>query len=129
MRTVLVIEDDIALRGLVVILLQRAGYTATAASNGQEGMACVEKAMPDLILLDMRMPVMSGDEFAAAYQERYAGQRKAPIIVMTAAEQVARHARAIGAQGFLAKPFVNSELTRVVASHIASADAAESARP
>jgi urea transport system substrate-binding protein len=120
MSTVLVIEDDSALRALLIILLERAGYSAKAASNGREGLERVEKGMPDLILLDMRMPVMSGSEFAAAYQERYAGERQAPIVVMTAAEHAASRAREIGAQGFLAKPFMNNELLRVIAQFLVS---------
>lgn len=115
MSTVLVIEDDSALRALVVLLLERGGYSTTTAANGREGLERVETAMPDLILLDMRMPVMSGAEFAAAYQSRYADQSKAPIVVMTAAEHAASRAKEIGAQAFLAKPFMNNELLQVVA--------------
>jgi len=126
MSTVLVIEDDSALRGLVAILLERGGYTARTASNGREGLECIEKAMPDLILLDMRMPVMSGSEFAAVYRERYATQPKAPIIVMTAAEHAAKRAQELGAQGFIAKPFMNNELLRVVAKFLPS-DAGDAA--
>ncbi len=129
MSTVLVIEDDSALRALVVLLLERGGYSTTTASNGREGLDRVDEAMPDLILLDMRMPVMSGPEFATAYQSRYAGERKAPIVVMTAAEHAASRAKEIGAQGFLAKPFMNNELLQVVARFIASDAAGAGAGP
>lgn len=79
--------------------------------------------MPDLILLDMKMPVMSGAELAAEYRARYAGQRMAPIVVMTAAEHAARRSREIGADDFLPKPFSHDELVGMVSRH-ATTDAA-----
>jgi CheY-like chemotaxis protein len=118
MSHVLVIEDDVSLRSLIILVLEFSGYRITTAGNGIEGLQRVEAEMPDLILLDMRMPVMSGAEFAVEYQARYGGDARAPIIVITAAEHAARHAREIGANGFLAKPFTNKELVRTVEKHI-----------
>lgn len=118
MSTVLVVEDDIALRALVVLVLQREGYKVTTAVHGLDALERIGAGMPDLILLDIKMPVMSGGEFAAVYRERYAEDSRAPVIVMTAAEHAARRAQEIGANGFLAKPFVINELVRTVAKYL-----------
>lgn len=116
MKTVLVIEDDIDLRDLVILVLGMKDFDVNTAANGREGLARVQDAMPDLILLDMTMPVMSGSEFAAEYRTHYG--TRAPVVVMTAAEHAARRAQEIGAEDFLAKPFTPDELVRVVEKHI-----------
>jgi CheY-like chemotaxis protein len=123
MSTVLVVEDDVDLRELVVTILEDQGYAVETAADGREGLDHVATRMPDLVLLDMKMPVMSGEEFAAAYQARYAPAIRAPIVVVTAAEHAARRAREIGADGFLAKPYSNEELRRIVAKHLARSPA------
>jgi CheY-like chemotaxis protein len=115
---VLVIEDDISLRALVSLVLEMHGYGVETAEDGEDGLAHISATMPDLILLDMRMPVMSGAEFAAEYHARYRDTARAPIIVVTAAEHAARKAQEVGANGFLSKPFSNTELVRVVEKHL-----------
>jgi len=88
------------------------GYEAFRASNGREALDLVGRGMPDLILLDMKMPVMSGWEFAAGLQKAYA--KRAPIVVMTAAEDARDRAREIGAESWISKPFELDELVRAV---------------
>lgn len=114
MRTVLVIEDDQDLAALVALVLESQGYVVDTAANGLEALGHVREHMPDLILLDMKMPVMSGSEFAAEYQARYPESDRAPLIVMTAAAHAARRGQQIGANDFLSKPFSTEELVRVV---------------
>jgi CheY-like chemotaxis protein len=100
---VLVVEDDPDLAALEAELLEEHGHRVDVASNGREALAAVERAAPDLILLDMKMPVMSGREFADEY--RRAHPSPAPIVVVTAAEDVRRRAAEVGASGWIAKPF------------------------
>jgi CheY-like chemotaxis protein len=123
--TVLLIEDDVSLRALVQLLLERAGYVVKTASSGVAALATIDAAMPDLILLDMRMPLMSGLEFAQQYRARYPEATRAPIVVVTAAEHAARQAQEVGAQGFLSKPFSNQELVRTVAKHLQNSHTAQ----
>jgi two-component system chemotaxis response regulator CheY len=73
----------------------------------------IEANPPDVILLDMRMPVMDGWAFAAAYRER--PEPRAPIVVLTAARDAAQYAGEIQAAAFLAKPFELRSLRRVIA--------------
>ncbi len=113
---VLVVDDDVDLTDAVRDLLIADGrYEVETANNGLDALACVERRLPDAILLDMRMPVMSGSEFARLFRERYA--HRAPLIVFTAAESAEQRAREIGAEGCLAKPFDIEDLFRVLAEH------------
>lgn len=65
---VLVVEDDTALRDAYKTILTTAGYPARTASNGEEALEAVETQEPDIIFLDLRMPVMDGIGFLKAYQ-------------------------------------------------------------
>ena len=73
--------------------------------------------MPGVILLDMRMPVMNGWEFAREYHTRYGGEA-APIVVVTAAENARARAEEIGADGWLEKPFEIEDVLRMVARFV-----------
>jgi CheY-like chemotaxis protein len=110
--SVLVIEDDPEMRGLLVLMLQEEGYHLFTASDGREGLEVLRTAKPDLILLDMKMPVMDGYEFARQYRDAY--RDRAPIVVMTAAEDPRKRAEEIGAAGWLGKPVELEELFSTV---------------
>jgi urea transport system substrate-binding protein len=113
---VLVTEDDEDLRMLVSMLLEGAGFVVQTAKHGEEALQRVEEHMPDLILLDMKMPVMDGWQFAKAFRDRHDGE--VPIVVMTAAEHAAKRAREIDAVGWLSKPFECDELINEVEAHL-----------
>jgi CheY-like chemotaxis protein len=83
-RTVLVVEDEHDLRQLVELILGDAGYAVRSAGNGREALDEVAHELPGLILLDMKMPVMNGWEFVAAFRGHY--DRRVPIVVVTAAQ-------------------------------------------
>lgn len=100
---VLVVDDDPDLSALLEMVLVDAGYRVRTAPDGRAALAAVEEEMPAVILLDMRMPVMNGWEFARAFRARHG--RASPIVVVTAAENARLRAEEIGAEGWLAKPF------------------------
>lgn len=60
-----IIEDERAIAGMYRFKLEKEGYEVRCAYDGEEGLELAEKFRPDLILLDLRMPVMSGDEMLA----------------------------------------------------------------
>jgi CheY-like chemotaxis protein len=126
-RLVLVVDDDDGIRSVVVPTLEDEGYEAAEATNGAEALALVRERMPALILLDMRMPLMNGWEFAAAYKELPAP--RAPIVVVTAGRDAAQKARDIGADGYLGKPFDLDQLTEIVARHVPRTGDPGTARP
>ena len=100
---VLVVEDDESIRDFVHMALADAGYEVVEASDGVVALALIGTSRPDVILLDMLMPVMDGWNFARLYHERPGPH--VPIIVVTAARDAAARAGQINAAGFLAKPF------------------------
>lgn len=112
---VLVVEDDRDLRDLMTLALEGDGYRVERARDGREALEIVDERMPDLILLDMRMPAMNGWEFARNFHERYDHQR--PIVVVTAAANAGQRAEEIGADGYVAKPFDLEELLGEVHRH------------
>ena len=100
---ILVVEDDPDLAALEAELLEEHGHQVEVAYNGREALAAVERAAPDLILLDMKMPIMSGREFVEEY--RRAQPSPAPIVVVSAADDAQVRAAEVGASGWIAKPF------------------------
>jgi DNA-binding NtrC family response regulator len=112
---ILVAEDAADMRELMLELLEDAGYDVIAAADGREAMAHVERAdeMIDLVITDVRMPGLKGDELLAAVRERRA---EAPVIVITAfgtVEQAVEMVKA-GAFQYLTKPFETADLLRAV---------------
>jgi CheY-like chemotaxis protein len=109
---VLVVEDDDSIRDLVDLVLTSAGYEILTASDGAMALQVLGTVRPDLVLLDMRMPVMDGWELARQY--RAMPGPHAPIVVMTAARDAAQRAAEIDANGYLGKPFEMAELLALV---------------
>jgi CheY-like chemotaxis protein len=116
---ILVVEDDDSIRELVDLVLSSAGYEVLTAADGEAALQEIGKAHPDLVLLDMRMPVMDGWEFARQYRAR--PEPHAPIVVLTAARDAAQRAAEIHANGYLGKPFNMEELLALVSQHAGQA--------
>lgn len=114
-RPILVVDDDPSIRDLIAMALADQGYDVEAAPHGAAALEIVGHTLPSIILLDMRMPVMDGWEFARAYRSKPGPH--APIIVLTAARDAGQRAREIRADGFLGKPFDLDDLLSLVAHH------------
>jgi len=108
---VLVVDDEPGIRSTVAEMLSLEGYAVDEAANGEEALAAVERRRPDLVLLDLRMPVLDGWGFASALRRR---GLSLPIVIMTAARDTQRWADEIAARGTLAKPFGYDDLMAVV---------------
>jgi urea transport system substrate-binding protein len=111
--TVLVVDDDPDIRETVTDCLEDEGYRVTAAADGAQGLAAAAREPPDVILLDMKMPVLDGWEFARRYHAL--PEHPARIVCMTAAADVRQRCRDIGADGCLSKPFSLAALYAAVA--------------
>jgi urea transport system substrate-binding protein len=111
---ILVVDDDPDMQDVMALALEAGDYRVDRASNGQEALERVEERMPDLILLDMRMPVMDGWAFSAELRRRYG--HRVPLVVCTAAEDARRRGREVAAVGCLSKPFELEELLHLVES-------------
>jgi CheY-like chemotaxis protein len=101
-RPVLVVDDDDAIRATVREALELDGYGVVEAQDGAAGRAALQQVEPCRVLLDMRMPVRDGWEVSR--RSRAEGPR-APVVVMTAADNASRWGQEVGADGCLPKPF------------------------
>lgn len=111
-QRILIVEDEPAILDLVGQVLEEEGYEVTLASNGAVALETVSSgAAFDLVVLDMWMPVVNGWQFAEALAER--GVR-VPLLVMTAAKDASAYASAVGAVGFIGKPFTLDQLVLAV---------------
>ncbi|HWQ12592.1 MAG TPA: response regulator [Roseiflexaceae bacterium] len=112
MSHILVVDDDPSIRAVIADALADEGYAVRTASNGVEGLLALADALPALVLLDLRMPVMDGWTFARTLHQRGI---QLPIVVMTAAQDARQWAQEVGARAYVAKPFDLGELLDVVA--------------
>lgn len=115
-RTILVVDDDSAVLRTIVEILAEEGYHLVTATNGAEALDVLGQITPSLILLDMRMPVMDGWQFAQALPDHH---QAIPILVMTAAQDARQWAREIGAAGYVAKPFDIGDLIDAIERQLA----------
>ena len=110
-RRVLVVEDDDSIREMVTLSLQDAGYKVFDARDGELAMQLLDQATPDVLLVDLRMPLMDGFEFMRRYTERGGS---APVIVLSAARDVDFAHREILAAAIIEKPFDLNDLLDTV---------------
>lgn len=111
---VLVVDDDPDILDAVCDILEGEHYRVTRARHGQEALERVAEERPAIVLLDLMMPVMDGVAFARALRAQYT-EDEIPIVVISADGNPQR-AAAVGARGFLAKPFDIDALLDEVAS-------------
>jgi len=117
---VTLVEDDSTLRAALQFKLEQAGYEVTTAGTGREFLTRLELHRPDLILLDLMMPDMSGLE-VLDYLRADPALSSIPVVVVTAWGQGAMQARCaeLGAADFVMKPFSLRELAKRVEEHLA----------
>ena len=111
---ILIVEDDPDINGLLEKLLTRAGYHARPAFSGSEGKMCLEQYQYDLVLLDLMLPGVTGEELVAQIRR----SSTVPIIIISAKASVADRIDLLklGADDFICKPFdVGEVLARVEA--------------
>lgn len=117
MATILVIEDDHFFLELVKLHLLMSGYTVQAAKDPAEGLRAIAESSPDLVLLDLDLPYMSGFEVLGALRADPA-YREIPVIVITGRTDGESHARChnLGIDGFLTKPLDGNKLIEATAA-------------
>ncbi|HET6312609.1 MAG TPA: response regulator [Chloroflexia bacterium] len=113
-KDVLVVEDEAYLCDLVADVLEAEGHQARTASNGHEALERVQDRKPQLILLDLMMPVMDGWEFIRALRSNR-DWADIPIVVVTAVYDIKRTQQETGAVAVVTKPFDIDQIADVVA--------------
>ena len=115
-RSVLVVEDHADLREMLAVMLESEGFRVQVAQNGREALECLRRSRPSVILLDLMMPVMTGDEFRA-HQLADPRYRDVPVICMTAAHDGGERAALLHAQAYFQKPVDFEQLLGAVREH------------
>lgn len=110
---VIVCEDEKFIRWALAEHLRSSGYDVEEAENGIECLALVEKKVPDLILLDLRMPKMDGTATLKTLRQKGI---QVPVFILSGFGVYGSNndASALGAQGFIAKPYHLSEISQLV---------------
>ena len=115
MSRVLVVEDESAIAELIALNLRHAGFEVTLAHDAVHAIAEVDRVLPDLVLLDLAMPKMSGAEVLRWIREQ-PGVRKTKVLIFTSSEKPEdfKTASEIGADGYLLKPTKFDDLKKLV---------------
>lgn len=119
MTTILVVDDSVSLRNMVVLTLAQQGYNVVEASDGQEALSKAKDVVCDLVLTDVNMPVMDGIVLCSELR-KLPSFKFTPILILTteSSSEMKQKGRAAGATGWLVKPFdpdtLLSTLKRVV---------------
>jgi len=131
MATILIVDDEPIIRQLFQKVLEHEGHTVIAAGNGREALDVMREQVPDLILLDLNMPLMDGISFLRLLR-RHMDWSKVPVVVMTAMadKQNIESAGALGVRDYMLKAGfslkslrsrIGKYLEPVAENHVASA--------
>lgn len=125
-KKILIVEDDGNIRELLRLYLEREGYEITEAANGEEGVELWRKINPDMILLDVMMPIMDGWQVCKIIRK----ESKVPIIIMTAKGETFDKVNGLemGADDYIVKPLEMREViarVRAIFRRLAPEDSGE----
>jgi DNA-binding response OmpR family regulator len=109
LQKILIVEDDTALQEFLKELLSETGFSVELASDGVEALSAMKKIEPNLVVLDLGLPKISGEMVCAEIKRKYP---ETPVIILTARGDSADvvHGLNLGADDYLAKPFDGNEL-------------------
>lgn len=111
-KTVMVIDDSIVIRKMVEIALEDGDYNIVTSNSGKEGLNLVDEENPDIVIVDMTLPDMSGIDLLKAVK----ASKGIPVIMLSGkdAPQLVENAKSEGADDFLPKPFRDDDLIEKV---------------
>jgi DNA-binding response OmpR family regulator len=115
MANIIIAEDERDIRDLITFTLKMAGHEVIATSNGEEAVMQAKELLPDLILLDVRMPRMTGIEACVKLKDNYT-TRDIPVVFLSAKGQESEVQSGLnaGAVEYIVKPFSPDKLTAKV---------------
>jgi CheY-like chemotaxis protein len=119
---ILLVDDEIVFRRALSRSLRAAGLDVYEANNGEDGLNIAEEIRPDLIISDVLMPKMDGNQMYKELRSRDFG-RRIPFIVHTARANMREYFHSIEVDAFLEKPLAFAELLRIIQEHLQHAQA------
>ena len=111
MASILVVDDEALIRHLVVDTLTDEGHDVRDAPSGEAALRQLKDPAPDLLIVDLRMPDMTGQEFVRRQRE---GGVPIPVVVLSGSSEARQVGSDLGAVAVIHKPFDLDELVRVV---------------
>jgi two-component system KDP operon response regulator KdpE len=112
-KRVLIVEDDADTRHMLADILTGRGYDVDMAFDGTQAVARLSQPPPDLVTLDMNMPIVDGEQVLERMRAT-SGWSQVPVLVLSGAVKAPEWVLTTRAAGFLSKPFTLDELTRAV---------------
>ncbi len=116
---ILVVDDDLPILTLMKNILREFGFDARVASTGAAAVQSARETRPDLILLDMKMPGMSGQEVIEAIRE--SGAAGVPILILSGEPVPPSETARLGVAGAVQKPFDVMALIEQIRAHVSAA--------
>ncbi len=107
--TILVIDDDQMVRTLIADLLEPEGMKVVTADDGEQGLKIIQNMTPDLIILDMNMPKMSGIDFYEKIANKTDSAPMIPLMVLTGRGNMKGFFESLQIDAFMSKPFKGAE--------------------
>lgn len=114
MTSVLIVDDEPDIRVLVRLALERAGYTVTEAASGTEALGMLQEHELDVVLLDVRMPDLSGWDVLEQLGERTPGAGPRFIMLSAHVDAAARAQAAAAGAEYMSKPFLPQQLVAAI---------------
>jgi CheY-like chemotaxis protein len=116
-KTILICDDDESVLEILCLILDKSGFNVIAEKNSLNVFSMVDRINPDLLLIDLWMPALKGDEVIRSLKNNPV-TKSLPIILISASPGAAKIAAETGADGFLAKPFLLEDLMWVIESKL-----------
>jgi CheY-like chemotaxis protein len=124
-QTILLVDDDAGVRRMLLRVLEEEGYVVLAAANGVEALDMTVRRLPDLVLLDLNLPLQNG---WATFEQLTSRHPFLPVIIITARPNQLFPALASGAGALMEKPLDLPKLLRTICDLLADPAGARSAR-
>lgn len=121
MLTVLVVDDEFGVAEVIAAILEDEGYRVITAVNGKQGLARAVESKPDMILLDVMMPIMNGPSMLRALKADPV-LAAIPVVMMSSLDPASVNAQCEGHVGLLRKPFRATGILQAVTEAIAATD-------
>jgi CheY-like chemotaxis protein len=122
---ILIVEDDPDILSSLAEAIREEGFDVETAANGYQALTRLETSLPDLIFLDLMMPLMDGWKFLEVARGRFPDWH-APVVILSAVHNLTEEARRLGVTAFLSKPFDLEDVQRM--AHSLTAARAEGPR-